>query len=75
MLNIAILTKGDLVALRAQLRAACLTRDILAVMLDEVRQELAEVRALTDQLAAELECASAPQDCLQEEYDAEENCG
>jgi len=48
--------------LRAQLRAACMTRDLLAEWADELRVELAAQRALADELAAELERVYALQD-------------
>lgn len=42
---------------RAQLRVATLTRDLLATWVTELQDELAEYRALTDALATELaEC-------------------
>ncbi|MBN2003958.1 MAG: hypothetical protein JXA21_11440 [Anaerolineae bacterium] len=42
---------------RAQLRVATLTRDLLATWVTELQEELAEYRSLTDALATELaEC-------------------
>jgi hypothetical protein len=41
--------------LRAQLRAATLTRDMLATWVTELQDELDEYRQLADRLAAELE--------------------
>ena len=102
--------------LRAQLRAACLVRDLLAERVAELQAELTAQCTLTDELAAELERVYALQDqgsealavlgqtdvcpeckgrgvghfpdpfdgeiayrkcpyCLQEEFDAKEDCG